>query len=99
MLIESKQYLKNLTDFQAEYLCLYPNTTIQFISIYNTEKELIENVYLDENCFNHTYEFNKTQFKKIKDSDLYLEWSVLYTNSQVYSYLISNYANPFTKHN
>lgn len=61
MLIESKRYL---TDFQAEYVCLYPNTTIQFISIYNTEKELIENVYLDENYFNHTYEFNKALLKK-----------------------------------
>lgn len=25
MLVESKQYLNNLTDLQAEYLCLYPN--------------------------------------------------------------------------
>lgn len=25
MLVESKKYLNDLTDFQAEYLCLYPN--------------------------------------------------------------------------
>lgn len=42
---------------------IIPNTTVQFISIYNTEKELIENVYLDENYFNYTYEFNKINLK------------------------------------
>lgn len=156
-LIESKQYLKNLTDSQAEYLCLYPNKileldtikdgfkwilnksleynklfpleninlkliytsficlrnkwikynlaewsenekrfiipnkTIQFISIYNTEEELIKNVYLNQGFFNYTYEFNRNRAKVIKDSDLYSEWYNLYTNSQAYSYLISNY--------
>ena len=157
MLVESKKYLNELTDFQAEYLCLFPNKilyldliedgfswilkksfkykklfpidninqkliytsfigirnkwikynlaewsenearfiipnkTIQFISIYNTEEELINNVYLNECFFNDTYEYNKEQSKKIKDSDLYSEWYMLHTNSLVYSYLITNY--------
>ena len=157
MLVESKQYLNNLTDLQAEYLCLYPNEilnldliedgfswiqkksfeykhlfpiynidkkliytsfigirnkwikynlakwsenktrftildkTIQFISIYNTEEELIDNVYLNECYFNDTYEYNRNQSKKIKDSDLYSEWYLLHTNSQIYLYLLSNY--------
>ena len=157
MLVESKQYLKNLTDSQAEYLCLYPNKilelnttkdgfkwilnksleynklfplenidlkliytsficirnkwikydlakwtenekhfiipnrTIQLISIYNTEEELIKNVYLNQGFFNYTYKFYRNRAKVIKDSDLYSEWSNLYSNSQAYSYLISNY--------
>lgn len=28
-LTESKKYLTNLTDFQAEYLCLYPNKILE----------------------------------------------------------------------
>lgn len=157
MLVESKKYLKDLTDFQAEYLCLYPNSifeldliedgfpwildksfkykkmfpiedinkkylytsfvcvrnkwikynlakwtenqtrfiipneTIQFISIYNTEEELIKNVYLDQGYFNDTYEFHRSQSKKIKDWVLYSEWCLLYSNSQVYLYILENY--------
>ena len=33
MLIESKQYLKDLTDSQAEYLCLYPNKILELDTI------------------------------------------------------------------
>ena len=157
MLVESKQYLKNLTDSQAEYLCLYPNKilelnttkdgfkwilnksleynklfplknidlkliytsficirnkwikynlaewsenkkhfiipdkTVQFFSIYNTEEELINKYYCEEAFFNYTFEYNFERSKQIKDPDLYSEWSVLYTNSQIYTYLISNY--------
>lgn len=157
MLTESKKYLTNLTDFQAEYLCLYPNKileldlikdgfswiseksfeykqmfpiknidqkylytsfisirnkwiqynlakweenetrfnipnqTIQFISVYNTEKELIKNVYLNQGFLNDTYEFHRSQSKEIKDWDLYSEWHLLHTNSQIYLYMLENY--------
>lgn len=157
MLVESKKYLNDLTDFQAEYLCLYPNKllnldliedgfswvtkksfeynklfpiynidqkliyttfigirnkwikyslaewsennlrfsipnkTVQFISIYNTEEELIKNIYQKHCSFNCSYESNKYKSKEIMDWDLYHEWYILHTNSLVYSYLITNY--------
>lgn len=68
-----------------------PNQTIQFISVYNTEKELIKNVYLNQGFLNDTYEFHRNQSKEIKDWDLYSEWNLLHTNSQIYLYMLENY--------
>ena len=36
MLVESKKYLNELTDFQAEYLCLFPNK-ILYLDLIETD--------------------------------------------------------------
>lgn len=68
-----------------------PDRTISFFSIYNTEQEIIKNCYMIESYFDYTIEYTQNIAKEIKDPNLYSEWHTLYSNSQVYSYLITNY--------
>lgn len=90
--IRNKWIKYNLAEWsENEKHFIIPDKTVQFFSIYNTEEELINKYYCEEAFFNYTFEYNFERSKQIKDPDLYSEWSALYTNSQIYSYLISNY--------
>lgn len=78
----------NITHF------IIPDSTIKLISIFNTEQELISNVYLNRGFFDYTIEYNLERSKQIKDDLLYSEWSMLYTNSNIYkSILVNNGTN------
>lgn len=68
-----------------------PDKTIQFFSIYHNEQEIVKNCYMIESYFDYTIEYTQNMAKEIKDSNLYSEWHTLYSNSQVYFYLITNY--------
>lgn len=68
-----------------------PDSTINLISIFNTEKELIDNIYLNRGFFDYTIEYNLERSKQIKDDLLYGEWHMLYTNASIYKSILYPY--------
>lgn len=93
--IRNKWIKYNLAKWDNEGIThfIIPDSTINLISIFNTEKELIDNIYLNRGFFDYTIKYNLERSKQIKDDLLYSEWSMLYTNSNIYKIMLDRLVN------